>query len=74
MDITLVDIIGYAAMITLVISFMIANLRTLRLVNTVGCILFIIYGFLLTPFAWPVIITNVFITGVNIYYLFFKKG
>ena len=69
-----VDIVGYAAMITLVISFMIGDVRTLRLVNTAGCVLFVIWGFLLTPNAWPVIITNLFITGVNIYYLFFKKG
>jgi len=74
LDLTFVDLVGYAAMITLVISFMLGNVRTLRLVNTVGCLLFVAWGFMLNPNAWPVIITNLFITGVNIYYLFFKKG
>ena len=74
MDFTIVNVVGYAAMITLVISFMIGNIRLLRLVNTAGCILFIIWGFLVEPNAWPVIITNAFITGVNIYHLYFKKA
>lgn len=72
MDLSIVDIIGYSAMGVLMISFMIGDLRKLRIVNTVGCVLFVIWGILISE--PPIIITNVFITGVNIYYLFIKKN
>lgn len=74
MSFTFVDMIGYAASLVLMISFMIPNIRTLRLVNTLGCAIFVTYGFLLPEINWPIIITNVFIVGVNVYYLFIKRG
>jgi ABC-type bacteriocin/lantibiotic exporter with double-glycine peptidase domain len=49
------------------------NITTLRYVNTVGCLFFVAYGFMLSPFSWPVIITNVAIVLVNAYYLFINK-
>ncbi len=68
----LVDIVGYAAMIALMISFTLKDIKKLRIVNTIGCILFVIYGFMLG--SWPIIITNAFITSVNLYYLLGKKN
>lgn len=64
--------IGYLASIVLLISFMMGNLRTLRWINLLGCFLFILYGILIGKF--PIIITNVAIVLVNIYYLFFKRS
>ena len=64
--------IGYLASIALIISFMMKNVRTLRMINSVGAILFIIYGVMLET-SWPIIITNVFILAVNIYYLAYKR-
>ena len=66
-----VDIIGYAAMIALMISFTVKDIKKLRIINTIGCVLFVIYGFMLD--SWPIIITNAFITAVNLYYLLVKK-
>ncbi|HNQ27694.1 MAG TPA: uroporphyrinogen decarboxylase [Aquaticitalea sp.] len=71
--ITYIDWVGYAAMATLLVSFMMKNLRTLRLVNSVGCLLFVVYGFLLNPHSYPIIITNTAIVCINLYYLFLKK-
>ncbi len=67
----LVDIIGYAAMIALMISFTVKDIKKLRIINTIGCILFVIYGFMID--SWPIIITNAFITSVNLYYLLKSK-
>ncbi len=67
----LVEWVGYAAMITLMVSFMMKDIKKLRIINTVGCLLFVAYGFLLG--SYPVIITNAFISLVNFYYLFIKK-
>ncbi|PKP24840.1 MAG: uroporphyrinogen decarboxylase [Bacteroidetes bacterium HGW-Bacteroidetes-2] len=71
--ISLTELIGYLASILLVISFLMRNLTKLRIINSFGCIAFIIYGFMLQT-SWPIIITNTFIVGVNFYYLFLKRS
>lgn len=48
------------------------NMTALRIINTVGCTFFVAYGFMLSPTAWPIIIPNVFICCINLYYLLLK--
>jgi uncharacterized protein with PQ loop repeat len=67
-DISLTELVGYLASLVLMISFLMKNINTLRIINSTGCALFVIYGFLLAT-SWPIIISNTFILGVNIYYL-----
>ncbi|MDP3353376.1 MAG: uroporphyrinogen decarboxylase [Flavobacteriaceae bacterium] len=67
-DISLTDWVGYFASLVLMISFMMKNLNTLRIINSAGALLFVVYGFMLET-SWPIIITNTFIFGVNLYYL-----
>ncbi len=67
-----VEWVGYAAMIMLMISFVMKDIKKLRVVNTIGCLLFVAYGFMIG--SWPIIITNAFITLVNLYYLLVKKS
>lgn len=67
----LTEYIGYAASITVLVAFLMKNIQTLRIVNSVGCILFIIYGAMLP--SVPVIATNAAIVLINVYYLFFRK-
>ena len=57
--------IGYLASIILIISFMMKNVSTLRIINSAGAVLFILYGYMLQT-SWPIIITNVFILGAKI--------
>ncbi|MBU2527071.1 MAG: YgjV family protein [Bacteroidetes bacterium] len=71
LGVTLTEWVGYAASAGVLLSFLMKEMRTLRIVNTVGCFLFIIYGVLLNSI--PVIATNTIIVGINIYYLFVKK-
>jgi uncharacterized protein with PQ loop repeat len=61
------DIIGYIASLVVLVSFLMKNMRTLRMVNSVGCIIFIVYGVL--DSSVPVILTNTVIAGINAYYL-----
>lgn len=72
--ISIVELTGYAAMATVLVSFLMKSVIKLRIINSVGCLIFIIYGFLLEPYSWPIIITNTFIFGINIYYLKFKRA
>jgi len=68
LGITITEWVGYIASIVLIISFMMKNVNTLRIVNSVGALLFVVYGIMLT-ISWPIIITNSFILVLNIYYL-----
>ncbi|MFI0431006.1 uroporphyrinogen decarboxylase [Mariniflexile sp. HMF6888] len=65
--------IGYAAMATVLISFLMKSVNKLRIVNSFGCLLFVFYGVLLEPLSIPIIITNAAIFFINAYYLFKKQ-
>jgi len=67
-DISITECVGYLASLVLMISFLMKNINTLRIVNSTGCFLFVVYGFMLAT-SWPIIISNTFILGVNTYYL-----
>lgn len=66
------EIIGYLASFLVLISFLMKKMRALRVINTLGCTLFVAYGVLL-GFSWPIIITNLAIIIINIYYLSKKQ-
>lgn len=68
-----VEWIGYAAMATVLISFLMKSVNKLRIVNALGCLLFVFYGVSLSPVSKPIIITNLAILCVNIYYVFKKR-
>lgn len=67
------ELFGYLAMLFLLVSFLMKDIRRLRTLNTLACALFVVYGFLL-DISWPIVISNSAIFGINIYYLFFKKN
>lgn len=72
LNISITEWVGYTASFILLISFTMKDVTKLRIINSVGCALFVAYGFLLQT-AWPVVITNGFILLINFYYLFLKK-
>jgi len=72
LGITFTEWVGYIASAILIISFMMKNFKTLRIINSVGAALFVVYGIMLSV-SWPIIITNGFVVLANIYYLSFKK-
>jgi len=63
-----VELVGYLASILLMISFSLKDVTKLRMINSVGCAAFVVYGFLLST-SWPIIITNSFILLMNIWHL-----
>jgi uncharacterized protein with PQ loop repeat len=72
LGITITEWVGYAASLALIISFMMKNINTLRIINSIGAVLFVVYGIMLET-SYPIIITNAFILMVNIYYLTYKR-
>ena len=63
--------IGYIATIILLSSFTMKTLKSLRIVNSIACMLFIVYGLKIS--STPVILSNAAIFGINLYYLILKK-
>ncbi|WP_159021436.1 YgjV family protein [Formosa sp. L2A11] len=72
LGVSVTEWVGYLASFLLLIAFTMKDVKKLRIVNSVGCVLFVVYGFML-DISWPLVITNGSIFFINIYYLFFKK-
>lgn len=65
------EYIGYAASAFVAISFLLKEINKIRLINLIGCLLFVVYGSMID--SVPVIVTNVLISMFQIYYLFLAK-
>ncbi len=61
------EYIGYVASGIVLLSFLMRKMFFLRVVNTVGCVFFIVYGMMLGSI--PIILTNTAIVLINVYYL-----
>lgn len=61
------EILGYLASVFVAISLLMSDIKWLRYVNSVGCVLFVIYGTLIG--AYPVAAMNAFCLLINIYHL-----
>ena len=66
-DVAPIEYLGYLASLLIVISLTMKNIMWLRIVNTLGCICFTMYG--LVVGAYPVAISNAAIIVINLYYL-----
>ena len=66
----MIEIWGYISMIVVLTSMMMKNIKTLRIVNSIACAMFILYG--LAHETYPVVIMNFLVIVINLYQL--KKG
>ena len=60
--------IGYAASFFVVLSFVLKDIKKIRIVNLIGCILFVIYG-IYSDCLWPIIIPNAILCFIQGYHL-----
>lgn len=68
-----IEWVGYAASLFIVLSLTMTSIVKLRIINSIGCLFFIIYG--LNVNAYPVVISNALIIMINIYNLYMlSKG
>ena len=65
---TVIEWIGYLASILIVVSLTMTSIIKLRVINTIGCILFVIYGVLVK--SYPVALSNFAIILINLYNLY----
>jgi uncharacterized protein with PQ loop repeat len=66
------DLTGYSASIVILLSFLMKDVKRLRMINIVGCCLFVAYGILL-DFSIPLIGTNLAIAIINVVFLIKMK-
>ncbi|MCJ8152832.1 uroporphyrinogen decarboxylase [Chryseobacterium sp. SSA4.19] len=64
--------IGYSASFFIVLSFILKDIRKIRIVNMIGCICFVVYG-IFSGMLWPVIFPNALICFIQIYHLLADK-
>jgi hypothetical protein len=63
----MLEYIGYAASLIILVSLLMSSVKKLRWINLFGSLTFVVYGFLIK--AYPVAILNIGTLGINIYYL-----
>lgn len=63
----IVEYIGYAASVLILLSLLMSSAKKLRIINLAGGITYTIYGYLID--SYPIMIMNFLISCVNIYYL-----
>lgn len=61
------EIIGAAASVLVLISFLFKNVRAIRTISIIGCIFFVAYGLLIG--AWIIWVLNAVLILVHIYFL-----
>jgi hypothetical protein len=66
----MIEIWGYISMIVVLVSMMMKNIKTLRIVNSIACAMFILYG--LAHETYPVVVMNFLVIIINLFQL--KKG
>lgn len=63
-----VELIGYLCSLLVIISMLMTSVVKLRIINTCGCIIFVIYALLINSI--PTAITNACLIVINLYNLF----
>lgn len=71
MDVNFIEMLGYVATFFVAASFLFKSIINLRIVNTIGAVLFVIYGVIIA--AYPVALLNGFLVCVNLYQLYRLK-
>lgn len=64
------EVVAYLASVIVLISFIVSNMRLLRFLNNIGCVLFLVYAY--HHDRYPLIFLNAIIIIVNFYYIFKK--
>ncbi len=58
---------GYLSMIAVLISMLMTDIKKLRIINSIACSMFIVYGYFHE--AYPVVLMNSIVILINLYKL-----
>ncbi len=60
-----IELLGYVAMIIVLVSMTMKDIRKLRTVNNIACAMFLVYGLIIG--SYPVAIMNTLVIFINLY-------
>ena len=64
---TIIELIGYLGSALVLISFLMVSVFKLRIVNSIGSVVCVIYGLIIH--AYPTVVMNLCLVAINVYYL-----
>lgn len=65
------EIIGWFGSLLVLISFIPKNVKLIRIINAIGCVVWVIYGFITNaPSVW---VMNILVMLLNLYHLIRNK-
>lgn len=64
---TIIEMIGYLGSVLVLVSFLMASVVKLRVINSVGGLIFAVYALLIR--SYPTALMNFCLVGINLYYL-----
>ena len=67
----MIDAIGYLATITTILSFTFKDILKLRIVSSIACVLWIVYGICKADI--PITLVNFSVVSIHIYYFSKRK-
>lgn len=67
LNISGIEIFGYISMLVVLISMTMKNIKNLRILNSIACAMFVIYGIVLS--AYPIVLMNILVIAINLYNL-----
>lgn len=63
----IIEIWGYLSMIVVLVSMLMTDIKKLRIINSIACSMFIVYGYFHE--AYPVVLMNAIVIIINLYKL-----
>lgn len=64
-ELNYLEIFGYFSMILVIISMLMKDIKKLRVLNSIACLMFVIYGYFHE--SYPVVLMNIIVILINIY-------
>jgi hypothetical protein len=61
----MVELFGYFSMILVLVSMLMKDMWMLRLLNSIACGCFVVYGYMIGSF--PIIVMNILVIFINVY-------
>ena len=65
---TIIEMVGYLGSFLVLVSFLMVSVVKLRIVNTVGSLIFMIYALIIK--SYPTAIMNFFLVLINLHFLY----
>jgi hypothetical protein len=64
----MIEVFGYISMIVVLISTMMKDMKKLRIINSIGCLMFVIYGLYMQ--TYPIVAMNIVVILIHFWRLY----